>query len=212
MELIWLGHSGFRIKSREASIVTDPPPFEGRPAAALEADLVTMSHRHTGHANLAAVKGKPLVFDGPGEYESQEVLILGLSTYHDDVRGERLGKNTIFRIELESLAVCHLGDLGHGLTPELTEALGSIDILLVPVGGGTTINAAKAAETVSLMEPKIVIPMHYREGDQRQDLDLLDKFLSEMGVKDPVVQPRLSVTRSTLPQETQIVVLEARRS
>jgi len=212
MELTWLGHSGFRIKSKEATIVIDPPPFEGKPAASQEADLVLLSHHHEGHANQALVKGAPLVFDGPGEYESREVPILGLSTYHDDVKGERLGKNTVFRMEMETLVLCHLGDLGHSLSAAQAEALGTVDILLVPVGGATTIDASKAAEMVKLIDPKVVIPMHYRDGEERQDLDTVEKFLNEMGVKDLVPQPKLTVNRSSLPAERQVMVLEARRT
>ena len=212
MDITWLGHSGFRLKSKEATVIIDPPQFEGKPGT-LEADLVTVSHAHEGHANLASIKGDDyLVFRRPGEYESKDVLVTGVSTFHDTERGEKLGKNTVFVIEMESMTVCHLGDLGVGLTTEQTEALGRVDILLIPVGGVTTINATKAVETINSLEPKVVIPMHYREDDNtRADLDPLEKFLGEMGVKDLVPQQRITLTRSTLPTETQIMLMEVRR-
>ena len=212
MDITWLGHSGFRVRGKEATVIIDPPPFEGKPSASQEADMMLLSHHHKGHTNRELVKGEPLVFDGPGEYESQDVPIFGLSTFHDDAKGERLGKNVVFRMELEALVLCHLGDLGHGLSSQQVEDLGAVDILLVPVGGGSTINASKAAEMVKLIGPKVVVPMHYRQGEAREDLDTVDKFLNEMGVKEVAPQPRLTVSRSTLPQDTQVVVLEARRS
>ena len=213
MEITWLGHSCFRLRGREAAIVTDPCAKStgysvGRPAA----DIVTVSHDHPGHNNVAAVAGSPLVVQGPGEFEIAGVLIMGIRTYHDDEKGERLGKNVAYVLELDDLRVCHLGDLGHVPTPEQVEELSGIDILLAPVGGNNTIGAAAAVETVSLLEPKLVLPMHYQTPAAKAQLDPLDRFLKEMGAPSALEerQAKLSITKSTLPHETKVLVLDYR--
>lgn len=212
MEITWLAHSCFRIRAREAVVVTDPPGKEWGSLGTLQADIVTVSHRHPGHGNPDSVSGNPLIVERPGEYEIKDVAIRGIGTYHDTEKGERLGKNTVFLLEMESITVCHLGDLGHVPSASQTEELGNVDILLLPVGGGSTIDATKAAETVSLITPKIVIPMHYQDQRMRSDLEPLDRFLKEMGVSEAVPQQRLNVSKSGLPTETQVMVLERRRA
>lgn len=212
MEITWLAHSCFRIRAREAVVVTDPPGKEWGSLGTLQADIVTISHRHPGHGNPDSVSGNPLIVERPGEYEIKDVAIRGIGTYHDAEKGERLGKNTVFLLEMESITVCHLGDLGHVPSASQTEELGNVDILLLPVGGGSTIDATKAAETVSLITPKIVIPMHYQDPRTRSDLEPLDRFLKEMGVSEAVPQQRLNVSKSGLPTETQVMVLERRRA
>jgi L-ascorbate metabolism protein UlaG (beta-lactamase superfamily) len=139
------------------------------------------------------------------------VLITGVGTFHDAQKGRNRGRNTAFLIESEDIRVCHLGDIGHILVPEQVEALTGTDILLLPVGGGTTIDAVAAAEVVSLLEPKIVIPMHYRTEVSTAPLDPLSRFLKEMGLTEVTPQPRLSVSKSALPGETQVVVLDYRK-
>lgn len=213
MEITWLGHSCFRLRGREAAVVIDPCAKSsgytiGRPAA----DIVTVSHDHPGHNNVAAVSGSPRVVRGPGEFEIARVLITGIRTYHDQENGARLGKNTAYVLELDDVRLCHLGDLGHVPTPEQAEELGNVDILLVPVGGGNTIGAAAGAETVSLLEPKLVIPMHYQTPAAKATLHPLDRFLKEMGAPGALDErePKLSITRSTLPHETKTQVLEYR--
>ncbi len=211
MDITWLGHSCFRIRSRDAIVITDPPAKEWGLPNLLPADIVTVSHPHAGHSNAAAVSGAPLVVRGPGEYESKEVLILGLTTFHDAMRGAERGKNTVYVMELEGMSVCHLGDLGDVPSADVLEALGNVDVLLIPVGGGSTINASKAVETISLIDPRVVIPMHYQDEQLRADLEPLERFLRELGAPEIAPVQRLSVTRSTLPQDRQVVVLERRR-
>ena len=213
MEIVWLGHSCFRLRAREAAIVTDPCPKSvgynmGRPTA----DIITVSHDHEGHNAVQGVAGSPRVVSGPGEYEIAGVPITGIRTYHDGERGAQRGTNTVFVLEIESMRLCHLGDLGHVPTPEQVEAMGDVDILLVPVGGGSTLDAAAAAETASLLEPKLVIPMHYATPATTRSLDPLDRFLKEMGAA-PTLTPesRLSVKRSSLPHETQVAVPDYKR-
>lgn len=135
---------------------------------------------------------------------------MGIQTYHDAQSGQTLGGNTIYLIQLEDLSICHLGDLGHVPSSSQIQELSKVDVLMIPVGGITTLNVTSAAETIGLLEPKIVIPMHYRTERARPDLLPLADFLKEMGLEETTAQPRLNVTRSSLPQESQVVVLEAR--
>lgn len=212
MEIVWLGHSCFRIRGREATIVTDPcPPSSGYNIAKPAAAIVTISHDHEGHSYRKGVAGSPRIIDGPGEYEVEGVFITGVPTYHDGRRGALRGKNLAFILETEDIRVCHLGDLGHTPTAEQVEELSGLDILLIPVGGHTTIDGAAAAEIVSLLEPRLVIPMHYRTAASKASLDPLDRFLREMGVQSYQPQAKLATSRASLPQETQVVVLDYRR-
>ena len=155
------------------------------------------------------VGGNPYVVRGPGEYEVSDILITGVASYHDNKRGQELGRNTIYVIHIDDLVVCHLGDLGHTLQEEQLEEVADADVLLVPIGGHNTINAAQAAEVISQVEPRIIIPMHYRPS-AGETPNPLDKFCREMGVETINTQPRLLITRNNLPAETQVVILESR--
>jgi len=212
MEITWLGHSCFRLKSRDTTVIMDPPARQsGRSAGQPAADIVTISHGHPGHNGADICSGSPRVIQGPGEYEVGGVLIDGVHTFHDNQKGAERGRNTIYVVEVEDLRVCHLGDLGHIPTAEQTEELTGIDILLAPIGGHSTIDASAAAEVVSLLEPKLVIPMHYRVDGAGGELETLEPFLKQMGISQPAAQQRLQVTHSSLPLELQVVVLEPRR-
>ncbi len=213
MEITWLGHSCFRMRGREATVVVDPcAKSTGYSIGKPTADIVTVSHDHAGHSKIAEVDGSPRVVQGPCEFEIAGVLIMGIRTYHDQEKGAKLGKNTAYVLELDGVRVCHLGDLGHVPTPEQVEELSGVDILVAPVGGGNTLGASAAAETVSLLEPRLVIPMHYGTPAAKEELDPLDRFLKEMGAPaaDEERQPKLSVTKSTLPHETKVQVLDYR--
>lgn len=208
MEINWLGHSCFRIKGARTTVITDPySPKSGYSLGKQTARIVTVSHQDPEHSYLSGIGGEPRVVKGPGEYEISGVLIVGMPTFHDGEKGKTKGKNTIYLMEIDELSVCHLGDLGHALTAEQTEELGDIDILLLPVGGISTINASGAAEVVRQLEPKIVIPMHYKTLLLKRELEPVDKFLTEMGVKEISPQPKLSVTKANLPLTTQVVLL-----
>jgi L-ascorbate metabolism protein UlaG (beta-lactamase superfamily) len=211
MEITWLGHSCFRLRGKDATIVMDPAgKATGYTISRPTADIVTVSHDHEGHNNVAGVAGSPRVLRGPGEFEVSSVLIMGIRTFHDDDKGKKLGKNTAYVLELDDVRVCHLGDLGHVPTAEQVEELSGVDILLTPVGGKNTIGATAAAEVVSLLEPKLVIPMHYQTPAAKDELEPLDRFLKEMGAKtaNDERQPKLAVTKSTLPGETKVQVLD----
>jgi len=134
--------------------------------------------------------------------------VIGLATFHDRVEGRQKGKNTVYVIELDELSICHLGDLGHVLTAPQVEEIGNVDVLLVPVGGVSTINATTAAEVVRQLEPKIVVPMHYKTPALTRELEPVDRFLKEMSVKDTSSRPKLVVTRNNLPVSTQVILLD----
>jgi len=212
MEIVWLGHSCFRLRSREAVVLTDPcSPTSGYSIGKPTADIVTVSHDHPGHNHRNAVAGSPIFIDAPGEYEIAGVFIAGIATFHDGHKGAVRGKNVAYVIEMDDLRLCHLGDLGHLPTPDQVEEMSGVDVLLVPVGGRSTIDAAQAAEVVSILEPRVVIPMHYQTPQAKATLDSLQRFLKEMGLASAEPVAKLSLTRSSLPHEMQVTVLDYKR-
>jgi L-ascorbate metabolism protein UlaG (beta-lactamase superfamily) len=211
MEIVWLGHSCFRIRGREATIVTDPcPPGSGYSIGKPTADIVTISHAHDDHSYVKAVAGSPTILADAGEYEIHGAFVTAIQTYHDTARGAERGKNLAFVIEMEDIKVCHLGDLGHTPSAEQVEDMVGCDVLMVPVGGNTTIDGAKAAEITSLLEAKLVLPMHYQTEAHKNGLDTSERFLKEMEVKGLEAQPKLQITRSNIPAETQVILLDYR--
>ena len=209
MEITWLGHSCFRMRGREGIVVTDPFSKEaGYDWSRPRADIVTISHPHDNHNQPQRVAGDPKVISGPGEYEISNIFVTGIGSYHDNKKGSDRAANTIYLIEFEDLKVCHLGDLGHVPSEAQAEALSGLDVLLVPVGGVTTINAAQAAEVVSLLEPRIVIPMHYKTKAFAGKLEGVEKFFKEMGLKDVEEQDSLKLNKSASQEETHVVVLK----
>lgn len=211
MEINWYGHACFRLKDRSLTVVCDP--FDknvGLALPRLKADVVTVSHAAPGHSNLEAVKDFRQVFSGPGEYEIEGVFITGIATFHGKRQDGSAEPNTIFLFEFPDLTVCHLGDLGHALTQAQVEAMPDINVLIIPVGGRNTLDAARAAEVISIIEPAIVIPMHYQEAGTPGHLDSVERFLKEMGIPAPEPVSVLKLTRSQLPEETQVVLMDPR--
>jgi L-ascorbate metabolism protein UlaG (beta-lactamase superfamily) len=208
VEINWLGHSCFKIRGSQAIIVTDPfPPDMGYTLGKITADIVTISHQHKSHSYNVGINGVHHLVKGPGEYEIAGVLMLGVTTFHDSVKGQAKGKNTIYLMEVDGVNICHLGDIGHVLSDSQVEELGNVDILMVPVGGVSTINASMAAEMVRKLEPKIVLPMHYKTPKTSRELDPVDNFIKEMGVSLVEPKPKLTVSKSNLPLVMQVVVL-----
>jgi len=197
-----------------ASVVTDP--FDntniGYESLKLKADIVTVSHDAAGHNNIKAVKGTTHVITGPGEFEIGGVFITGVQTNGTSKKESEELRNTLYVFDYEGITVAHLGDLKRVPSQTEVEALGAVNVALVPVGGGGGLNAAKAAEVISLLEPNIVVPMHYATKDTKLKLDSLDKFLKEMGLSASQPEASLKVTRTGLPTETHVVVLEYQRS
>ncbi|MBS60859.1 MAG: lactamase [Anaerolineaceae bacterium] len=210
MEIAWHGYSCFRLTERNsASIVTDPfNKSIGLTSSRLKADVVTISHDAPGHNNSDNVKGARTI-TGPGEYEIGGAFITGVNTSSNkQEENSETSSNTAYVIDYESASVCHLGDMNAIPSQTQIEALGTVDVLLVPVGGGKGLNAAQAAEIISLIEPSIVIPMHYRIGKVKVKLDPLSRFLKEMGLGKVHSEPNLKVIKSSLPEETQVRVLD----
>ena len=212
MDIDWFGLSCFRLRTRDATVVADPyEKSVGLKLPRPRADIVTVSHNHKGHDNSDGVAGDPKLVNGPGEYEISNVFITGVQTFHDKRNGKDRGKNTVYAINIEGLNVCHLGDIGHVPTQEQADAIGEVDILLLPVGGGNALNASDAAEVVSLFDPMVVIPMHYRVPDLAFKLDPLDKFIKEIGMKAPASVESYSIKKDGLPKEMQIVILDMKQ-
>ena len=214
----YLGHACFRLRGRDGIVLTDPYDRSvgldiGRPTA----HIVTVSHNHPDHANVAAVRpvrDQVFTINGAGEYEVGGILITGVRTYHDGKKGAELGKNTVYVIHMDDVVFCHLGDLGHELTTQQLDEIGNVDVLFIPVGSGETIGPAQAVGVISQIEPRIVVPMHYALPGQQSfttDLAPLEKFTHELGLKDTVAEEKLSVTPSTLPaesEETRVVIMK----
>jgi L-ascorbate metabolism protein UlaG (beta-lactamase superfamily) len=192
-------------------VLTDPPdPKSGHAIPRTEAQLVTMSHDDPAHSSMRSVAGEPVVLSGPGEYEVREILVTGIASWHDDEKGAKRGRNTVFTIRLDDLTVCHLGDLGHSLPSEDLERIGDVDIVLVPItGADTNLAPATAAEVIHQLEPKVVVPMSYDPDDQKKDSPY-ERLLHELGVKDLTPVPKLSVSRSSLPDNIQVIALDSR--
>jgi L-ascorbate metabolism protein UlaG (beta-lactamase superfamily) len=210
MEIKYLGHSCFRIKGKNTAVVTDPfAPDLGYTLGKQAANIVTVSHQHTGHNYVEGVSGEPRIVSRPGEYEIGDAIIIAMPTFHDAEKGILRGKNVVFVIAVDDLVICHLGDLGHTLKEEEVEELGNVDILMVPVGDMSALNANNAARLVRQIEPAIVIPMHYKLPQSNRELEPVERFLGEMGASGIVPQPKLNITKANLPLPTQVVVLEA---
>ncbi|MDD3480728.1 MAG: MBL fold metallo-hydrolase [Patescibacteria group bacterium] len=210
VEIVYLGHSCFKITGKEISIVADPykESMVGLKLPKVEADVVTISHDHPDHNNKEGLRGEYLCFDTPGEYEIKKAEIVGIESYHDSVNGEERGKNTIFVYEIDGIHICHLGDLGQALTSEQLEKINGVDILLVPVGGKYTIGPKEAAKAISATSPKIVIPMHYRVG-KMTDLEPLEGFIKEIG-KEPKKVDTLKIAKKDLTEELEIYTLKSK--
>ena len=214
MEITWYGHSCFRLAERGmATVVCDPFDFEtvGYSPLKLKADIVTSSHDAPGHNCLSAVKGYSHAITGPGEFEIGSVFITGVQMDGQGKKAEEKPRNTLFVFDYMGITVAHLGDMRSVPPQNEIETLGTVNIVLVPVGGGSGLNAAKAAEIVSLLEPNIVIPMHYSTPATKVLLDPLNKFLKEMGMHEAETVPSLKVTKTSLPDETKLVVLDYQR-
>ena len=213
MEIIWYGQTCFRLSERGfAAVVIDPyPPDVGLTFPRSRANIVTISHVDPQCGYTSGVRGPFKLLDGPGEYEIGNVFITGIATFADGKRGASRGLNTVFTFDFGGLTVCHLGRLGHVPTQSQVENLGTVNILLVPVGGGGSLSPARASEVISLFEPSLVIPMYYKVRGLKASLGTLNRFLKEMGLEKIESQGALKVSRANLSEETQVVVLEPKQ-
>lgn len=202
MTITWYGQSCFRLESKGVSVLVDPFSKEiGLRAPRLNDNIFLVSHEHYDHNNVNEVGPEQFVIRGPGEYEKAGVYVEGIMSYHDNEQGVQRGLNTIYLIRMEEMRLCHLGDLGQNkLTDEQVEAIGDVDILFVPVGGKYTIDGKEAAEVVKQIEPKIIIPMHYKVTGLNIDIDNNQKFLKEIGIKPEEVES-YKINAKSLPTE-----------
>jgi L-ascorbate metabolism protein UlaG (beta-lactamase superfamily) len=206
MEITWYGHSCFRVTERSMpTIVADPydHAHAGFKALKLKGDIVTVSHEAPGHDFVKGVKGYEWDIRGPGEYEIGGIFITGVATNEG-----KKDRNVVYIYDYDGVTIGHLGDMSKAPTQTQVEAFGAVDVLLVPVGGGNALNAAKAAEVIAMIEPGLVIPMHYKTTGSDIKLSPLKQFLEEMGLTSGKAQPSIKVTSSSIPDETQVVVLE----
>ena len=222
MELTWYGRTCVRMRGKEAVVVADPyQSVVGPTGRGITGDIVTFSHADDAPVARGKPKGKlsrdgttliptslesAFVLDGPDEYEVKEVLLTGVRTYRDDARGSENGKGVSFVVEVDGVHTIHLGEIGHLLSEEKLGDIGTVDIACVPIGGVLT--PTKAAALIAQLDPKIVVPMTLCE-DDGDCAEALKKFFHEMGA-EPVSQPKVSVTASSLPSETMTVLLESR--
>lgn len=209
MDIIHLGHSSFRIKGKNAALVTDPFSLSdtGLKFPKAEADIITVSHQHPDHNAVENIGGGPIVFTGAGEYEVKGIKITGIASFHDSLNGAERGRNTIFKMSVDGVSLVHLGDLGEKLTQKQIDQIEEVDILMIPVGGKYTVDGKTAVEIINQIQPKIVIPMHYSVPGLKFELSSVDGFLKEMG-KEAEKLPKLTISKDKLPEEMKIVILE----
>ncbi len=221
MEITYLGHSCFKLKSKSGLVVFIDPfksSMVGETLAKDVADMLLISHDHEDHNERSVITGavnreKTFVIASEGEYEIAGILVAALKTYHDKVNGEERGKNLIFSIVMDGLNIVHLGDLGHKLSSGQIEKLGSVDVLLVPVGGEFTIDSETAIDIVKDISPSYVVPMHYRTDKSSEGLSKLEplsKFLEKN--KYPVTSEsvhKIKIEQSNLPDDTQVLLMNA---
>lgn len=215
MDIKYFGHSSFYLKGKTGAVITDP--FDAAMVGlkfpkGIEAQIVTVSHQHPDHNQTALVAGDPLVITLPGEYEKNGIRVTGIGVYHDNEKGEKRGKNNLYKIDIDEISVLHCGDLGHILTEDIIEEIGKVDILLVPVGGIYTIDPEAAAKVVHEVEPSIVIPMHYGGPQLNQkgfaDLATVADFLKKMDVAAPEPIKKLSLKKEDIVEEMKVIIME----
>ncbi len=210
MDISYLGHSSFKIKTKNAILVADPfsPEMVGFKFPKTEADIVIVSHQHQDHNFIEGIENEPLVVSLPGEYEAKGVSIFGFAAVHGGKTEAEKILNTIFLIEADGLSLCHLGDLGAIPNTKIMEEIIGVDVLMVPVGGTYSLGPKEAVEIINQIEPSIVLPMHFKTPGKNEDLADLKEFLTEMGAEQAERLDKLSLTKDKLPEETKIVVLE----
>lgn len=209
MEIYWLGHGCFRLRGRDATVLLDPcPPSTGYKIGRVPCDLVTVSRSHPEASYREAAQNEPKFVERPGEYEIAGVMVTGIATDEKD-REDGYSRNVAYVVDIDDIRVCHLGDVQRVPTADEVEEL-SADILLIPVGGGRVLDAEKAAEIVSLLEPKLVIPMLYKTDVTNGDLEPVDRFIKEMGSEAKPPESRLNISKSSLPSDTTPIVLNYR--
>lgn len=213
MDITYLGHSSFLLKSKQVTVVTDPydDSMLGFKFPKVSADIVTVSHEHKDHNMTSAVSEVKHVFSGAGEYEAMGVSMISIPTFHDKFEGKERGSNNVFVFEMDGLRIAHLGDLGHRLSEKQVDKIGEIDILFLPVGDFYTIGPDVAVDVMGDIDPFVTIPMHYKIDGMNEELfkELKDvkAFLGSAGLVAESL-PRLSINKDTMGEDSRVVVLE----
>ncbi|MFC1598498.1 MBL fold metallo-hydrolase [Patescibacteria group bacterium] len=209
MTIAWLGQSAIKIQDKDVTIAIDPHDKTGLKMPKFNAELVLVSCDKEGYNNVKAIKGTPFLINGAGEYEVKNVFVYGLRSFLDNKKGEEKGAITSYVVELKGVKVAHLGPIGQdALTERQLAKLEGVDILIVPVGGPPTINGTGAVKIISQLQPRIVIPIHYKVTGLKAKLEPVDKFLKEFGVTQPEKMDKLKVSKKDLPQEeTKVIIL-----
>ncbi len=208
MTITWYGRSCFRIEAKEGSVLIDPFSKEiGLKPPRIKDDIVLATHQHRDHNAVEDANPEAFIIQNPGEYENHGIAIRGIQSFHDNKEGAERGLNTIYVLKAEDLSICHLGDLGHVLTDHQVEDIGDVDILMIPVGGGGyTLDAKMAVEVINQIEPKVVIPMHYKDGSLNDKLEAPEKFIKELGLTPEKVE-KYKIAKKLLPaEETKLIM------
>ncbi|MDD3364375.1 MAG: MBL fold metallo-hydrolase [Syntrophomonas sp.] len=207
MKIKWRGHASFIIETRSKKIITDPFHEDyGYPLNPVPADIVTVSHEHRDHNAVETVAGQPRIIRGSGMVNMEGIIIKGIDSFHDMYQGRERGQNTIFKISADGINLVHLGDLGQLLSAGQVQEIGEVDILLLPIGGRYTIDAGEASQIVSLLQPRVVIPMHFGTPHLSFKLAPLEEFTARY---DRIIKkPSLEFQTSDLGQEMKIIVLD----
>ena len=217
MQITYYGHSCFKLKGKKGTVLTDPYSEAGVYGIAMpkvSADVVTVSHQHAGHNAVNKAKGtakrdKPFIVDFPGEYEVGGISVFGTKTFHDQQKGESNGNNIIFKILIDGLTVCHLGDLAHPLSDKQLKAIGSVDVLFLPIGGPSSLMGEEALKVAQSLNPNILIPMHYSDEVYPADAPLkkIEDFFKVYGAVVEA-EEKINVEKDRLPEEMELVVLK----
>lgn len=209
MTITWYGHSCFRLESKDVSLLTDPfSPEIGLRPPKIKDDIVLVSHQHYDHNNAGGRPPESFLAKGPGEYEIRGVFIKGIQSFHDKSQGRERGLNTVCVIKMEDMTLVHLGDFGEEkLSEEQVEKIGDVDVLMIPVGGTYTLNYKEAVGVIHQIEPKIVIPMHYKIEGLKSDIDGPEKFLKEMSLTPEKAEKSFRIQKKNLPAEEMRLVL-----
>lgn len=213
MTISWYGHSCFKITNQGGHLTIITDPFDkgiGLIPPRGSADIITVSHDHYDHNNIKAISGNPFIINNPGEYEIKGIRIIGCSSFHDKKQGQERGFNTIYLIEIDKIRICHLGDFGQErLADEQLEAIGQVDILIIPIGGTFTLDAQEAIKVVEQLEPHLIIPMHYKLAGLKVDLAGLTEFLKEIGLdKKPAVDKLTIKKKDLIGKDMEVVVMK----
>jgi L-ascorbate metabolism protein UlaG (beta-lactamase superfamily) len=212
MKIKWLGHSSFLITSDQGTrIITDPYTVDGAinyAPISEPADIVTVSHSHGDHNNVKTVKGNPQVIKQAGNWTIKGIEFRGIPCFHDSLRGSQRGNNILFCFAVDSINICHLGDLGHLLDEKLRSDIGPVDVLLIPVGGNFTIDAGQATEIAGYLNAKITIPMHFKTAKTSLPIAQIDEFLKGKGNVRRLNSNEIEITKANLPDQAEIVVFE----